>query len=207
MYLATTSTPEIRAALSENRDAMGFIVTPASDRPTIAELDGLKWCADNGCFSNTFDEGKWWRWLQSKSPKNCLFAVAPDVVGDHDKTLERSSRWLHRIRKLGFPAAFVIQDGATPDTVPWSDCDAVFVGGTTDFKLSPTVLNIIFAARDCNKWVHIGRVNSRQRYLRFADIADSCDGTFLAFGPSKRLPELLGWVREYRTRTPLWCAI
>lgn len=205
MYLATTSTREIRDALREHHPATGFITTPASDRPYVAkDLTGLRWCADNGCFSDAFDEGKWWAWLSLKDPKGCLFAVAPDVVGDHQATLERSAPWLPKIRALGFPAAFVIQDGATIDTVPWDACDAIFIGGTTDFKLSETALAIIMAGKDRGKWVHVGRVNSRQRYLRFAGIADSCDGTFLAFGPRTRLPELLGWIREHQNRIPLW---
>lgn len=205
MYLATTSTPEIRAALRENCATMGYITTPDSDRPAVAdELVGLRWCADNGCFSDAFDEGTWWQWLNGKNPHGCLFAVAPDVVGDHRATLERSAPWLSRIRALGFPAAFVIQDGATIDTIPWDDCDAVFIGGTTEFKLSDEALAIIHAAKERGKWVHVGRVNSRRRYLRFAGIADSCDGTFLAFGPRTRLPELLGWIREHQNRIPMW---
>lgn len=205
MYLATTSTAEIRSALKSNQQTMGYIVTPNSDRPNAtAELDGLKWCADNGCFSESFDADKWWQWLSKKDPENCLFAVAPDVVGDHGATVKRSTPWLGRIRQLGFPAAFVIQDGATPETLPWDLFDAVFLGGTTDFKLGDTALEIMFAAKERGKWVHVGRVNSRQRYLRFAGVADSCDGTFLAFGPRVRLPEVLGWVREHRNRLPLW---
>jgi hypothetical protein len=51
----------------------------------------------------------------------------------------------------------------------------------------------------------IGRVNSGKRYRRFAELgADSCDGTFLAFGPRANLPKLLGWVREHAAAQPLW---
>ena len=205
IYFATTSTREIRAALQSNGSTMGYITTPNSERPNaIAELGGLKWCADNGCFSEAFDERKWWEWLSGKNPDGCVFAAAPDVVGDHAATVTRAAPWLPKIRALGFPAAFVVQDGATPDTVPWDDCDAIFIGGTTDFKLSDTALHIMWEGKDRGKWVHVGRVNSRQRYLRFAGVADSCDGTFLAFGPRTRLPELLGWIREYHNRIPLW---
>jgi hypothetical protein len=204
MYLATTSTPEIRAELHRN-NSLGYITQPDSDRPRIAsELTGLQWCADNGCFSDKFDEARWWAWLSAKNPAGCLFAVAPDVVGDHEATLIRSAPWLPRIRALGFPAAFVAQDGATIDTIPWDTFDAVFIGGTTEFKLSDTALGILRAAKDRGKWTHVGRVNSRRRFMRFAGIADSCDGTFLTFGPRVRLPELLGWIREHQTRLPLW---
>lgn len=204
MYLSTISTPEVRKAVRDN-PAMGYITTPESYRANqVQEVAGAYWCADNGCFSDRFDEAKWWSWLSEQDPASCLFATAPDVVGDHQATLAKSTAWLPKIRALGFPAAFVIQDGATVDTIPWGDCDAVFIGGTTNFKLSDDALAIIFAAKDRGKWVHVGRVNSRRRFMRFADVADSCDGTFLAFGPRTRLPELLGWIREHQNRVGLW---
>ena len=70
--------------------------------------------------------------------------------------------------------------------------------------MSQTAIDIAAEARRRGMWVHVGRVNSRKRYLRFSSIADSADGTFILFGPRIRLPEVLGWVREYRLRMPLW---
>lgn len=63
---------------------LGYIDTPlqGNKRPT-----GIMWCADNGCFNDTrFDEQRWWRWLSGNAhaTEDCLFATAPDVVGDHD---------------------------------------------------------------------------------------------------------------------------
>jgi hypothetical protein len=45
-------------------------------------------------------------------------------------------------------------------------------------------------------WCHMGRVNSLRR-LRLAvqDGYDSVDGTFLAFGPDRKLPRLLTYLR------------
>jgi hypothetical protein len=40
-------------------------------------------------------------------------------------------------------------------------------------------------------------VNSRKTYRYFQAIGgDSCDGTYVVFGPDINLPKLLGWVRE-----------
>lgn len=189
---------------------LGYIATPGQGNPEgvgkYTRPAGVVWCADNGCFGKDFDEQKWWRWLtfNATGAAECKFATAPDVVGDHQATLRRALPWLPKIRNLGYPAAFVAQDGATPDDMPWNECDALFIGGTTEFKLGHTALDIATEAKRRGKWVHIGRVNSRQRYLRFSSVADSADGTCLVFGSKRRLPEVLGWVREHRNRIPLW---
>lgn len=155
------------------------------------------WAADNGCFSPSgkpFDAGRWFTWLSALDPAGALFAVAPDVVGDAVSTLERSTPWLARIRKLGFPVAFVAQDGIQNTVIPWSSFDVLFIGGSTAFKLSNRARHLTIKAHNRRKLVHMGRVNSKVRF----DIADSwgcdsVDGTFLAFGPDINLPRLLSW--------------
>lgn len=110
---------------------LGYIDTPAqgNKRP-----DGVTWCADNGAFSDKFDEGKWWRFLVANAHRadSCVFAVAPDVVGDAQATLDRSLPWLPKIRALGYPAAFVAQNGATIDALPWDEFDCLFIGGCVE---------------------------------------------------------------------------
>jgi hypothetical protein len=175
---------------------LGFIDTPAqgNKRP-----DGVAWVGDNGCFSDKFDEGKWWRFLINNAPSanTCLFAVAPDVVGDAAATLERSLPWLSKIRALGYPVAFVAQDGLEHIDVPWDDFDCLFVGGSTDWKLGAHARAAVREAKRRGKWVHMGRVNSERRW-RYADAigCDSVDGTYLTFGPDVNLPKLLAWTRN-----------
>lgn len=155
------------------------------------------WCADNGCFSTRFDEAKWWAWLSAQDPRGCLFAVAPDVVADAAATLERSRPWLPRIRALGFPAAFVLQDGQEYLPVPWDDFDVAFIGGSTDWKLGPHARALAAETKARGKRVHMGRVNSQRRYTYARLIGcDSADGTYLAFGPNENLPDVLSWVRS-----------
>lgn len=195
MYLANpTSSPKVHAAMRAG--TIGYIDTPAqgNKRP-----DGVAWCADNGAFSDNFDEDQWWRFLVANAyaAADCLFAVAPDVVGDHSATLARSLPWLPKIRALGYPAAFVLQDGATADTVPWGDFDALFIGGTTEFKLSAEARALAAEAKRRGKWLHMGRVNSERRWRYAAAIGcDSADGTYLTFGPDANLPKLLAWTRN-----------
>jgi hypothetical protein len=187
--------------------ALGFIDTPAQGnrRP-----DDVSWVADNGAFSDKFDEDKWWKFLTDNAHRasSCLFAVAPDVVGDAEATIERSGPWLQRIRDLGYPVAFVAQDGLTcwrgelttdgfKTGISWDSFDCLFVGGSTDWKLGAHARQIVHEAKRRGKWVHMGRVNSERRW-RYADAigVDSCDGTFLTFGPDVNLPKLLAWTRN-----------
>jgi len=194
LYLANPCGAAVIAAME--RGVIGYIDTPAqgNKRP-----DGVAFCMDNGAFSDKFDEAKWWRFLteNAHAARDCLFAVAPDVVGDAAATIERSLPWLPKIRALGYPAAFVAQDGQEHLTVPWDEFDCLFIGGTTSWKLGPYARELVREAKARGKWVHMGRVNSERRW-RYADAigCDSCDGTFLTFGPDVNLPRLLAWTRN-----------
>jgi hypothetical protein len=132
-----------------------------------------------------------------------LWAVAPDVVADHAATLARSLPWLDKITALGVPAAFVAQDGATPETVPWERFAVLFIGGTTGWKLGPAAADLAAAAHLRGVPVHIGRVNSGARFRYAAALgATSVDGTFLAFGPAANLPRLCAWIDRH-ARAPM----
>ena len=156
------------------------------------------WCADNGCFGKGYPgDDAWFAWLtQHPGRDRCLFAVAPDVVGDAAATLARSLPWLPKIRALGYPAAFVAQDGLEALGVPWGSFDVLFIGGTTGWKLGPHARTLVTEAKARGKYVHMGRVNSERRFRYAAAIGcDSADGTFLAFGPDVNLPRIMAWLR------------
>jgi hypothetical protein len=156
----------------------------------------------------------WLAWLASRPAdrERCLFAVAPDVVGDAWRTLSRSWPFLPVIRELGYPAAFVAQDGADETGIPWDDLDVLFVGGTDAYKLGDHAAELVHLARSHGKGVHVGRINSRLRWDRFEALgADTADGTFLAYGPDVNLSECLSWRsprlaghnwRKHRRREP-----
>lgn len=192
LYLANPCGPRVVQAMRDGR--LGFIDTPAqgNKRP-----EGVQWCADNGCYSDKWDEAKWWKFLQDNThaADSCLFAVAPDVVGDAWRTHIKSLPWLSKIRDLGYPVAYVAQDGIDKHPMmPWDDFDVLFIGGTTGWKLGPIARSLIAEAKRRGKWVHMGRVNSRRRYLYAYSIGcDSVDGTYLTKGPDVNLPILLSW--------------
>lgn len=178
--------------------AIGFMTSPNIGNQIG---DGWVWAADNGCFNEATFVGidAWISWLSRNADKakTCLFATAPDVVGDHEATLKRSLPWLPAIRELGYPAAFVVQNGATVDNVPFDSCDVVFLGGDDAFKLGPIAADIALVARRKGKRVHMGRVNSYKRLRHAAAIGcDTADGTFLAFGPDVNTPRLASWIRR-----------
>lgn len=155
----------------------------------------MPWCLDNGCFSDRWKPKQFFDTLDRwKDLPDCLFAVVPDVVADAAATNQRWPSWDLGLRRRGYPVAYVIQDGAT--SIPrW--CDAVFVGGSTDWKLGAEARALVALAKRHGKWVHMGRVNSRKRLRYATEIGcDSADGTYLTFGPTVNLPRLLGWLEE-----------
>lgn len=172
-----------------------------------ATVTGWPWAADNGCFNpRTFTHDKWVAWLTKMADTpGCLFAVVPDVVGDHAATLERFHQWRHIPADLGYPVAFVAQDDCTVDDVPWADIDTVFIGGTTAFKLGRDAEQIVRHARTVGVWSHMGRVNSRRRLAIAAEWGcDSVDGTYLAFGPDVNTPRLVGYLNHVATNPSLF---
>ena len=69
--------------------------------------------------------------------------------------------------------------------MPWDDFDALFIGGTTDWKLGDGAAQLVREAKRRGKWVHMGRVNSLRRMIYAESIGcDSADGTMLKYNPS-----------------------
>jgi hypothetical protein len=161
-------------------------------------LEKVLWAADNGCYTNPdLNVEKYLAWLKNLTEfrETCLFAVAPDVVADAKATWERSKDVLPQIRALGIPAAFVAQDGIEDEPIYWEAFDCLFIGGSTEWKLSGDAFWLCREAVKQGKWSHMGRVNSFRRLLQ-ARLAgcSSTDGTALAFAPDRRLEELERWL-------------
>lgn len=151
------------------------------------------WAADNDAFGG-WDDERHHRWVRMLAAlvgvPHCLFVTVPDVVGDHDATLGMFHTYRHYVTHLaGQPVAFVAQDGATPSTVPYAEADAIFLGGTTQFKLGDTAAAIAHEARRRGLWVHMGRVNSRRRIIYAHGLGcDSIDGSGFSMFTDTHLP-------------------
>ena len=195
IYLSGASHGLIRLFGAEG---LGVLMTPRHwHQPDF----GMTWAADNDCFNqgDKFDWDVFMKWLDGLHlySHSCLFAPAPDVVGDAVATLRRGEGKMQQIRSKGFPAALVAQDGLTPKMVPWDEIDALFVGGSTAWKVSGDAYRCVQAGKVRGKWTHMGRVNSEQRFrLAYSWGVDSVDGTFLKFGPNKNWPILKRWLRN-----------
>ena len=194
-YFANPSTASVRDAMTTGK--ISAIMTPMQGNSLP---EGVEWCADNGCFGKGWPgETAWLAWLESYTPEQrsrCRFAVAPDVVGDAAATLARSLPWLAAIRALGYPVAYVAQDGSETISPPWDSLDVLFIGGSTEWKLGHHARALVREAKQRGKRVHMGRVNSERRYRYALAIGcDSADGTYLTFGPEMNLPNVLSWLR------------
>lgn len=201
MYLTGVKGPLIEPHLDAG--TLGLLVTPNS---RYAVKEGWTVAYDNGAFNaDTYvGDAAWYSWLERQPLEGALFATAPDVVGDHEATVKRSAVWLIAIRALGHKVAFVAQDGMTVDNTNWSKFDVLFIGGSTEWKLGPQAEACIKHALSIGMPVHVGRVNSGRRYQRFAQLGvTSADGTYLAFGPDRNLPRLLGWLEKHKTQGTL----
>lgn len=148
---------------------------------------GYQWAADNDAFL-AWDEDAFTKMLERITGlPGCLFVVAPDVVGDAAATEQLFFKWLSRIQRTQQPVAFVAQDGL--ENVPWTFFDALFVGGSTEFKLSREVADLVAEAKRRGKHVHMGRVNTRRRVRYAASIGcDSVDGTNFSMYRRTNLP-------------------
>lgn len=179
---------------------------PAMITPRMGQKppEGQSWAADNGRYASPQDytDAGFLAWLGTMPTESCLFATAPDVVGDAAATLALSTPMFAPIRRVGYRVALVAQDGLESLPVPWDDFDALFIGGTTAWKLSEAAGGLVREAKRRGKWVHMGRVNSLRR-LRYADAigCDSADGTVLKHDPRRPVHE---WPAAILERPSLW---
>jgi len=206
MFFANPSTAPIRAAMAAGH--IGAVMSPAQGNRLPAAASFI---VDNGCGPGRDGQPgtgypgdraylELLSHMSAQSRRRCLFAVAPDVLGDAAATIRRSAPFTGRIRAwFGLPAALVAQDGLEHLDVPWHDLDVLFLGGSTAWKLGAAARDLTAEAKARGRHVHMGRVNSLRR-LRYADAigCDSADGSYLAFGPDENLPKLLGWLRDVR---------
>jgi len=166
----------------------GQILTPSSYANAPAE--GRVWCADNEAFTEKYDFKRFyeWLWMFRAYRTSCVFVSAKDVVGQCWPTLRLYLfHWL-LIKLMGYPVALVAQDGleAVPLALRFLPYDALFIGGSTEWKMSPAADICIAAAQARGKWTHVGRVNSQKRMRHFKRVGvDSVDGTSLTYAPDR----------------------
>lgn len=186
-------------------EQLGILVSPRM----IPSRDWLRnasvtWAADNDCFQG-LDRAAYLAMLKelARYAGQCRFVAAPDVVGDATATLLRFKLWLPTLKYYGLPVALVAQDGLERLPIPWDDFDALFIGGSTEWKLSIHAARLAIEAKRRGKWLHVGRVNSNIRLNHSEDflVADSVDGTGYAKFSDAMLPRALRKLEQPRLVT------
>lgn len=184
----------------------GLLASPMSgNNARVAAALEMPWALDNYCFVRYDPVGIVRMLRRFRGVPGCKFAVVPDVVCDHDATLLLFRSWLGTYQRLGYPIAFVLQNGVSIEVVPWGSIDTVFIGGNTEFKFSQVVRDIVAEAKRRDKWVHMGRVNSIVRIQYAKSIGcDSFDGTGFSIAPRKRITQLLSSYTNDDRQMNLW---
>lgn len=198
--LVSGGTATLRRLAPLYSSELGVLLTPANGNKveSVVALN-MPWACDNGCFAG-FDEKKYLRMIERvKGQQNLLWVTAPDVVGDHAETLRLFKEWQPKLAALALPVAFVAQDGC--ESLPDVPFDALFIGGTTEYKLGPVVVTLVSQAKSKGKFVHMGRVNSMKRIKYAMSIGvDSVDGTAVSRFGNVYLEKFASFIRLEKER-------
>lgn len=193
---------------------LGSLVQPsAGNRIDGIARSGRWWAADNDALAG-LDPDRYLAMLDqitTTDTSRLLFVTAPDDAQMTPEgprvtwvgTLALWRSWRLALAKRGLPAAIVLQDGATSDTVPWGELAAVFVGGSTGWKEGPAAAALLVEAARRGIWRHIGRVNTARRLRLLEQVGfESFDGTQFSRFSETYLPtwlERLRWKQEGMT--------
>lgn len=176
-----------------------LIVPGAGNAPDSLRLVPGMWGMDNGAYSG-FDAAAFMAMLKRfHGRKGCRFVAAPDVPFDAKATLDLWPFWAAVIRGAGFVPALVAQDGLLAEDVRWQELGALFIGGSTEWKLGPPCRTLMAYAKTRGLWVHVGRVNTQSRIYEAIEAgADSADGTGFSMFAEIRIPKGLQWIQDAR---------
>jgi len=186
------------------RNDVGDFISPRCHRCVGTTVT---WAVDNDCFSG-FNEQRYVSMLRRMADRLQArgwagvpeFVTMPDAVGDHAETVRLWGIWHRHLATANFNRAFVLQDGSESEGwhgIPWDYIEALFIGGSTAFKLGTFAREMTDCARHMGKAVHMGRVNSVMRLNYARDIGcTSCDGSAMARWSSKTLIPMLSSLRQ-----------
>lgn len=195
LILVHTAHPQ---AMQHCGPGFGRLLSPRQfSRVSDTAEAGIPWAADNDCFQG-LDADAYRRMLAAITRvPGCRFVTAPDVVGDWRTTRKLFDKWWPELAPTQQGIAYVLQDGQPHDLVPWDQIDAIFVGGTTEYKLSAEAERLVSAAKLRGLWTHMGRVNSRKRFDYARQIGcDSIDGSKFSKWRNTWLPDALEWHKD-----------
>lgn len=189
-------------------NSVGYLIGPSYGRKVpIQKTPWMPFVLDNDAYAAWRDKKVWdvhaWRkmliWVKDTG-MSPLWAAVPDVVADRQATIANWDFYADEILALGWNAAFVVQDGMTPDDVP-KNASVIFVGGTDGWKLPSVPVWTENFPR-----VHCGRVNP-VRVIEYCERmgCESVDGTGWFMDPTRsdKLPALEKFIKGERCH-PDW---
>lgn len=198
-------------SMTEHRDHLGILLSPACGNGIERTMaSGLPWAMDNGAYSG-FDATAYKKMVakcEGHQRHGLRWITCPDVVGDHQATLNLFDQWGMYLLRRHLPVAFVAQDGCTTGDVPWEFIQCLFIGGTTEWKLGEDVVRLLEICRLKGFNVHVGRVNSRKRIRWcFDQGVASVDGTSMSRFSATYLPKFTAYIaglkRQETLRLPM----
>lgn len=204
LFFAPANVAAVRKHIIPTAAEIGFLLSPQYSMSKYRDYLSIHpYGIDNQCYAQaaTFDFTAFLAFLKRVKAdyptRLCKFVVVPDTVADAEATHRQWIKYTPAIRRLGFPLAYVAQDGL--ERLPRVKFDALFIGGSTEYKLSQTVVRLVKQAKAQGKWVHMGRVNTLKRLTHAYLIGcDSVDGSSVAVQPSniKRFVNHVRWLTQ-----------
>jgi len=182
MIVLVTSGMKAHTKRVNETDMYGDLVTPRC-RASITRTNGVIGVDNDRFNDNSYSDIEFMKLLiylsKFKGKDRIKFVSAPDIPFNALGTFRDFYKWHTVIKEIfKLPIALVTQDGMTTKSIDWDRLDAVFIGGTTEYKMSHESIKIIKKAQDLKKWVHVGRVNTAPRFTFFKMLnVDSIDGS------------------------------
>lgn len=193
MYVYTAALPNkpCQKVIDQIYPSMRYMLSPATVRSFgVSRHHIVKrgYAIDNGAYgyylrNQDFDDKAFYKLLDTWAT-GCDWVAIPDSVGNWEETKAMLDVWVPRLLEYKVPLLVVVQDGCEVDNykdvhmlLNRMDIQGIFVGGTTDWKLS-NIQRLSEVCKKYNKHIHVGRVNSvkRLKYCFYADV-DSVDGS------------------------------
>lgn len=185
-------------------NSVGFLISP-SYISRVQPKKFMPFALDNDAFKAWKNKEPWNYKAWSEMLKfvrmtglDPLWAAVPDVVADRQGTLANWKLYADEILNLGWPAAFCVQDGMTPDDVP-EQAGIVFVGGTDRWKFP----NLKMWTESFPR-VHCARVNAPKMFEACERLGcESIDGTGWFRDPSRddKVPALERFIEGHRSHS------
>jgi hypothetical protein len=201
---ATATVRELASRSAFARAHLGHLLNPRSfNRLDTLAKTGLPIAADNDCF-NGLDEDAYFAMLRKIKDAGAAveWVTVPDFVGQGYGTLLSYDWYCDKLdddpADPQIPLALVGQDGM--EGLDWDYffgmAACLFIGGSTEWKLSRAAADLAGAAKRRGLWVHMGRVNTFARFRHAFELGcDSVDGSGFSKWPAN-IKLGLRWLRR-----------